>query len=197
MKVADDSCMDQDAFCEGSSDSSQENTDLVNAGELMLATISGLSKNGDVFVDYSDHKHKKAQSTVKLDASSIGRQVALMFVGQDINQPLVIGTIRSHLDSLIETYELSPQERLADENGINKEKLLNPNNELCHSAKDTNEVIVDGKKIAIEAKDELVFKCGESSITLTKNGKILIRGKYLVNRASGVNRILGGSVQIN
>ncbi|MEP7119602.1 MAG: hypothetical protein ABJE95_01785, partial [Byssovorax sp.] len=36
-----------------------------------------------------------------------------------------------------------------------------------------------------------------SSITLTRAGKILIRGAYVLTRSSGVNRIQGGSVQIN
>ena len=49
----------------------------------------------------------------------------------------------------------------------------------------------------IEGKEEIELKCGESSIVLTKAGKILIRGKYLLSRSSGVNRIMGGSVQVN
>ena len=49
----------------------------------------------------------------------------------------------------------------------------------------------------LEGREEVVIKCGEASITLTKAGKILIRGNYLLNRASGVNRIQGGSVQVN
>ena len=38
---------------------------------------------------------------------------------------------------------------------------------------------------------------GKASITLTREGKVLIRGTYLSSRSSGVNRIKGGSVQIN
>ena len=60
-----------------------------------------------------------------------------------------------------------------------------------------DDVKVEGNKVTFEAQDEMVFKCGESSITLTKSGKVLIRGKYLLNRSSGVNRIMGGSVQVN
>jgi hypothetical protein len=59
------------------------------------------------------------------------------------------------------------------------------------------EVRVDGKKIAFEAKEEIVLRCGKASITLTRAGKVIIRGTYLLNRSSGVNRIKGGSVQIN
>lgn len=59
------------------------------------------------------------------------------------------------------------------------------------------EAKVDGEQVVIEGKREIVLKCGEASITLTRAGKILLRGKYLMSRSSGVNRIKGGSVQIN
>ena len=49
----------------------------------------------------------------------------------------------------------------------------------------------------LRTEEEIVFECGKASITLTKSGKILIRGAYLLSRSSGVNRIKGGSVQIN
>jgi hypothetical protein len=55
----------------------------------------------------------------------------------------------------------------------------------------------DGEKIEVEAKEQLVLRCGEASITLTKEGKILLRGVYISSRAAGVHRIQGGSVEIN
>ncbi len=51
--------------------------------------------------------------------------------------------------------------------------------------------------ILIEADKEITLRCGASSITLTRSGKILLRGKYVSSSSSGVNRIKGGSVQIN
>jgi Domain of unknown function (DUF6484) len=59
------------------------------------------------------------------------------------------------------------------------------------------EAIVDKKRIVFAAEEEIELRCGESSITLTKAGKVLIRGAYLLSRSTGVNRIKGGSVQIN
>ena len=55
----------------------------------------------------------------------------------------------------------------------------------------------DGERMVLTAEREIVLRCGASSITLTQAGKILINGNYLVSRASGTNRIKGGSVQIN
>ncbi len=59
------------------------------------------------------------------------------------------------------------------------------------------EAEVDDRRIEIEAQEQLVLRCGESSITLTRSGKIIIRGTYVLTRSSGVNRIQGGSVEIN
>jgi len=58
-------------------------------------------------------------------------------------------------------------------------------------------VSLDGEQVTLSAKNEIVLRCGKASITLTRAGKIIIRGAYLLSRSSGVNRIKGGSVQIN
>jgi hypothetical protein len=59
------------------------------------------------------------------------------------------------------------------------------------------EVGVDGEKVVFTAEREIVLRCGKASITLTSAGKVLIRGAYVLNRSSGVNRIKGAAVQIN
>ncbi|HEY0134807.1 MAG TPA: DUF6484 domain-containing protein [Nannocystis sp.] len=61
----------------------------------------------------------------------------------------------------------------------------------------TNEARIDGKRVVLEGKEEVVLKCGEASLTLRANGKVVIRGAYVETRARGTNRIKGGSVQIN
>jgi hypothetical protein len=52
-------------------------------------------------------------------------------------------------------------------------------------------------ELIIEAKKNLTLKCGEGSITIRQDGKILIKGKDLVSHAQRMNRIKGGSVAIN
>jgi hypothetical protein len=56
---------------------------------------------------------------------------------------------------------------------------------------------VDGQRVEFTAEQEIVLRCGKASITLTRAGKVLIEGAYVLTRSSGVNRIKGGSVQIN
>lgn len=66
----------------------------------------------------------------------------------------------------------------------------------AHSTRQ-REVKLDDESLILSAKKEIVIQCGKSSLTLTSAGKVLIRGAYLLSRSSGVNRIKGGSVQIN
>jgi len=59
------------------------------------------------------------------------------------------------------------------------------------------EVEADGERLTVSAQQQLVLRCGKASITLTKAGKVLIEGSHVSSRATGVNRIKGGSVQVN
>ena len=60
-----------------------------------------------------------------------------------------------------------------------------------------DEALIDGERVVLSADKEIVLQCGKASITLTRAGKILIRGEYVLSRSAGTNRIKGGSVQIN
>jgi hypothetical protein len=52
-------------------------------------------------------------------------------------------------------------------------------------------------ELVIEARKNLTIRCGEGSITLRGDGKVLIKGKDLVSRAQRMNRVKGGAVAIN
>lgn len=58
-------------------------------------------------------------------------------------------------------------------------------------------VEADGERMIVSAQQQLVLRCGKASITLTRAGKVLIEGAYLLSKSTGVNRIKGGSVQLN
>jgi hypothetical protein len=53
------------------------------------------------------------------------------------------------------------------------------------------------RRVELVAEEELALRCGKASLTLTRAGKVLIRGTYVSSRSSGVNKIKGGSVQLN
>ena len=55
----------------------------------------------------------------------------------------------------------------------------------------------DRERLELTADREIVLRCGNASITLTRAGKVLIRGAYVSSHSSGVNKIKGGAVHIN
>lgn len=61
----------------------------------------------------------------------------------------------------------------------------------------TVEVEADQKRVVVTAKEQIVLQCGAASITLTKAGKLIMRGEYISQRSTGVVRIKGGCVEIN
>ena len=144
--------------------------------------VVGHEPGRGVLVDYEGNTAGPlpALSTVPLDAKSLEQAVAsrqravLLFENGVPTCPLLVG--------LVQTTSSTP---LIDE-------LLEarvPHQEV--------EARVDGKRVVIEGQDEIVLSCGKASITLRRNGKVIIKGVQLESSAAGVNRIKGGSVQIN
>jgi hypothetical protein len=108
-----------------------------------------------------------ARSTVDLHGAHVGQQVLLAFEAGDAARPIVVGVLRAPGVWPLET---TPAQV---------------------------EVDADGQRMVVSAKEQLVLRCGRASITLTKAGKVLIEGSYVSSRSVGVNRIMGGSVQLN
>ena len=108
-----------------------------------------------------------ARTTVDLHGAHIGVPLALMFESGDPDRPVVLGVLR---DGRSVPIDRSPG---------------------------TVDVDADGERLVVTASRQLVLRCGKASITLTRAGKVLIEGAYVSSRSSGVNRIKGGSVQLN
>lgn len=56
---------------------------------------------------------------------------------------------------------------------------------------------LDDEEVVLEAKERIELRCGKARIVLTKDGKVLIKGKDVMSRSEGPNRIKGASIQIN
>ena len=52
-------------------------------------------------------------------------------------------------------------------------------------------------RTVLEATAELTLRCGDAELTLRRDGTIVLSGSYVLSRASGTNKILGGAVVIN
>jgi hypothetical protein len=109
----------------------------------------------------------RARTAVDLHGAHIGASVVLMFEQGDPLRPVVLGVLRERVGWPLP------------------------------DAPAQVEVDADGQRMVVSASEQLVLRCGKASITLTKAGKVLVEGTYLLSRSSGVNRIKGGSVQLN
>lgn len=53
------------------------------------------------------------------------------------------------------------------------------------------------RNLIIEASESVRLKCGEASIDLRADGKVMVRGEDVLLRAKGTQRIRAGTVSIN
>jgi hypothetical protein len=168
-------------------------------GEIIIGELLGFNQSGEPQVHFprSGAEGLSAISTVAITPEHTGRQVALLFANGDFSKPVIMGLIYSPLLDILNNVEFISETEPEIEN--NNDDVFDDSKKVQNIVKqdDSNTAFVDGNRVVLEGKEEIVLKCGEASITLTKAGKILIRGKYLLNRSSGVNRIMGGSVQVN
>jgi hypothetical protein len=138
---------------------------------VMTGSLVGLSEEGRTpLVTYPGQPGTAAiaaQSIVDLHGAHIGRRLVIMFEAGDPLRPVIMGLLRHD----------GPWP-LAQQPG-------------------TVELDVDGERLTIAATTQLVLRCGEASITLTKAGKVLIRGAYVSSASTGVNRITGGAIHLN
>lgn len=168
-----------------------ESSSAISPGEVVIGYIKKVDQSG-VYVDYPHNcsgKHVLALATVPVEAKNVGREAALLFNGGDLNKPVIIGIIHCEMMDVLENRAPSQE---------SDEAWLNQSHSIGEPEKEKGvDIVVDGKEHCIEAKEQMTLKCGKASITLTKDGKILLRGSYISSRSSGTHRILGGSVQIN
>lgn len=109
-----------------------------------------------------------ARSTVPLRRAMRGREVLVLFDGGNLQSPIIVG--------VIETCPLAGAETPAEQRAA---------------------VTADGERQLIQAEREIVLRCGEASITLTRAGKVIIQGSYILSRATGYNKIKGAAIDIN
>ena len=160
---------------------------ILSPGEVILATFEGYNDKGQLLAKDGTRTYQ-ALTTVDLKRSDVRKQVVLSFIGGDPERPIITGIVRSPLYDILDNP--TGVEALLEEL---ETTFDDESNVLAHE----ETVNVDGKRVCIEGAEEVSLKCGDASITLTKAGKLLLRGKYLSSRSTGVNKILGGSVQVN
>ena len=130
-----------------------------------------------------------ARTAVALDAPLVDRAVAsrrgvlLQFERGKLDKPIIVGLLQEQptlLSELLATggTKAAPSPREP-------------------ARKSRTEAKLDGKRVVLEAENEIELRCGDSSITLSRDGKIIVKGAYVETYSRGVNRIKGGAVKIN
>jgi hypothetical protein len=172
------------------SQSSSQN-ELSSQGSLLIGKVISINDHGNPLIAYNEATHTlpiEALTTVPLNDASIGKDVAISFAQNQGGTPIVMGVIRRILDDVISQQEnTTPLTTAIDD--------INTN--LLRTENSKPEIIVDGNKLELSAADEITLRCGKSSITLNKNGKILIKGEHMLNRTAGSYKIKSGSIQLN
>ncbi|PRP96565.1 hypothetical protein ENSA5_36410 [Enhygromyxa salina] len=139
------------------------------ADGLMLATIVA-SDGARVELSYPGMPGPatvEVSTTLALTADDVGVTVVVGFLDGRRERPIVLGRLRE------------------------------PHRAVEAKLRPGHRVVADGERVYVEADKQLVLSCGEASITLQADGRVLVRGTYVETRAKGVNRIRGGAVAIN
>jgi len=146
------------------------------ASGVVIGTVVGFAGSGEPLVAFAHcaNEPSRCRTTVPIDETALRRQVAVMFEQGDPALPLVMGLVHEtgRRDATRHESERQPGQRSA-------------------------EVVADGDRLVLTADREITLRCGKASITLTRSGKVVIRGTYVSSRSTGVQRINGASVQIN
>ena len=118
-----------------------------------------------------EHEIVVAETTVRLRSADVGERVIVVCQDSDPRRPIILGVVRAtsaQVQSAIRSTLAPPVSLTADD-----------------------------EEIVLTADRQIVLKCGRASITLTRAGKVLIQGTYVVSRSSGYNKIKGAAVDIN
>jgi len=144
-----------------------------------VGCIVRCESSGSVMVVFEGGEPKEARVVSGLNreelvrAAESEREVLIAFEKGDIERPIIVALMEQEAES-------SPGIELP-------KKQIEP----------PKQAVVDGETVKIEARKQIVLECGKGSITIRKDGKILVKGTKLVSRASETNKIKGASVNIN
>jgi len=150
---------------------SEPGTDLVMPGAITARLHSFDLMDQPVLADVPELPGEvvSARTTVALLRAHIGSQVVVVFERGDVRRPIVVGVVQDRQQSAI------PAGR--------SQTLVS--------------VQADDNRLVLSAEREIVLRCGEAAITLTRSGKVVISGTYILSRSKGYNKIKGAAVDIN
>ncbi|ATB26803.1 hypothetical protein MEBOL_000237 [Melittangium boletus DSM 14713] len=162
-----------------------------------VGRLVGVSLDGQPLVQFEGCPGPvPAQNFVALDMArlrgAVGeqRQVVLLFEDGDPARPLLVAMAQaSDMPSLLE--------QLLDEAARPQDSKTPAPAEAAPATMDGAKNSVLEERLVLGAQRELVLRVGEASITLRRDGTILLRGVRVESRASGLQLIRGGKIELN
>jgi hypothetical protein len=144
-------------------------TSAITRAGAAIGRLLGFTVGGDALIRVAPNGEALvARSAVILTDGDAGHDVVLVFEAEDAHRPIVLGILRTPAKVSAGSGNRIPVE-----------------------------LEVDSEKVELRASRQIVLRCGGASVTLTHEGKIIVRGSEILSRATGLNRLKGGAVQIN
>ncbi len=144
--------------------------DAGNEPGIVIGTLAGFDAEGAPLVQAGGRPVTAALTLVELRHEHLGARVALQFEGAGFASPVVMGIVRA------------PRAGGETPAALSEAPL---------------QVSADDEDLVLVAHRRITLMCGAASITLDAQGNIEIRGKHILSRAAGQNRIKGASVSLN
>ena len=112
------------------------------------------------------------QNATLAAATRDGADVLLLFEDGDPGRPVVLAILRSDTPLVDDLLTAAPQPR-------------------------SDVAALEGPRVVVQGQEEVVVRCGKASLTLRRDGQVMLRGVTVVSQAEQVQKIRGGKVQIN
>jgi hypothetical protein len=138
-----------------------------------VGTLLGVERDGSVRVALSGHAEARARvlsmvARAELQRAAAGRQVLVLCEENDPARPVIVGLLEDPAEVL---FSLAAPEEPASTEG--------------------------GRDRVFRAEGSITLVCGEASLTLHADGRVVTRGVNVVSVASEQQRIQGAVVRIN
>ena len=179
--------------------------------DLVIGMITGVNQQGLVYVAFAQNQMEEpviSKTVVPVSNEDMGRRAVIMFEGGNMGSPVVLGLIQD-----VAVHNIAPESVDAESNIVSESivaestdtAITTVDNKASFQMQSLDEtpdkiaknVRVDTDTLLVQSVREIHLECGESSISMTRAGKIVIKGMEIETRSAGCNRIKGVSVDIN
>jgi len=145
-----------------------------------IGQIISIGPDNQILIDFPGNKFDAipARTLISVSKDDIHKNVLILFDHNIPEKPIIIGIIKEETDHI-------------------KEKNNHTENNFHSLDNVDSHIKIDGKKLILQAENEIEFRCGDCMILLKKDGDIIIKGINIISRAYEQHKIKGGSVTVN